>query len=96
VREVANARAESYEDRFTPYVGSLAGGPGPFDFTQFNSNTVLRWEYHPGSSLYLVWTQGRQDFEPVGGGVLSDDFDHLFHVQPANTFLVKVVHWFDW
>jgi len=96
VREVANARAESYEDRFTPYAGSLAGGPGPFDFTQFNSNTVLRWEYHPGSSLYLVWTQGRQDFEPVGGGVLSDDLDHLFHVQPANTFLVKVVHWFDW
>ena len=96
VREVANARAENYEARFAPYTGSLAGGPGPFDFTQFNSNTVLRWEYRPGSSLYGVWTQGRQDFEPVAGGPWSDDLDHLFKVQPANTFLVKAVHWFDW
>ena len=96
VREVTNARAESYDARFAPYTGSLAGGPGPFDFTQFNSNTVLRWEYRPGSSLYVVWTQGRQDDEPVAGGPWSDDLDHLFHVSPANTFLVKAVHWFDW
>jgi hypothetical protein len=42
-------------------------------------------------------TQGRQNFEPGSEPPpLSDDFDQLFHAHPANTFLVKAVHWFDW
>ena len=95
VREVVNARADHYDDRFAPY--ALGGDPGGFDVRQFNSSTVLRWEYSPGSSLYLVWTQGRQNFEPGSEPPpLSDDFDQLFHAHPANTFLVKAVHWFDW
>jgi len=95
VREVVNARADKYADRFAPY--ALGGDAGGFDVREFNSNTVLRWEYRPGSSLYLVWSQGRQDFVP--GSVLpplSEDVDQLFKAHPANTFLVKAVHWFDW
>ena len=58
---------------------------------------MLRWEYRPGSSLCFVWTQGRQDFEPLAGTrALSGDFDRLFQVHPANTFLLKVARWFDW
>jgi hypothetical protein len=59
------------------------------------TNTVLRWEYLPGSSLYLVWSQGRQNFDPLEGSTLSDDVDKLFHTHPANTFLIKAVHWFE-
>jgi hypothetical protein len=45
----------------------------------------------------VVWTQGRQDFEPLEGTRrLSDDVDRLFQTHPANTFLVKATHWFDW
>ena len=29
-----------------------------FSYVQFNSNLVLRWEYIPGSELFLVWSQG--------------------------------------
>ena len=95
VREVANARAEKYADRFVPY--AIAGDAGGFDVRQFNSNTVLRWEYSPGSSFYLVWQQGRQNFDPSEGSPpLSEDLDKLLDAHPANTFLVKVVHWFDW
>jgi hypothetical protein len=98
VREVANARAEHYADRFAPYGdAAVTADPGGFDVRQFNSSTVLRWEYQPGSSLYLVWTQGRQNFEPGSGPPpLSNDLDELLHAHPANTFLVKAVHWFDW
>ena len=47
--------------------------------------------------MYLVWTQGRQNFEPGGGPPpLSNDLDELFRAHPANTFLVKAVQWFDW
>ena len=97
VREVSNARAEKYSDRFTPYTGPAAANPGGFNFKAFNSNTVLRWEYRPGSSLYLVWTQGRQASENLEGTrTLSGDLDHLFQQHPADTFLIKVAHWFDW
>jgi len=95
VREVVNARANNYADRFAPYAGPA--DTRPFDFREFNSSTVLRWEYRPGSSMYLVWTQGRQNFDSLEQSrTMSDDFDQLFHAHPANTFLVKAVHWFDW
>ncbi|HET7224608.1 MAG TPA: DUF5916 domain-containing protein [Candidatus Eisenbacteria bacterium] len=96
VREVVNARAAHYADRFAPYAAAVAGNPRAFNVKDFNSSTVLRWEYRPGSSLYLVWTQGRQDFESLEGSrALSGDLDRLFRVHPANTFLIKVAHWFD-
>ena len=98
VREAAHPRAARYDDRFVPYANAaVAANPVAFNFKAFNSSTVLRWEYRPGSSLYLVWTQGRQDFEPLEGSrALSGDLDRLFRVHPADTFLVKVAHWFDW
>ena len=97
VREVVNARADKYADRFAPYGdAAVTANPGAFDVREFNSSTVMRWEYHPGSSLYLVWTQGRQNPEPGGGSSdLSDDLDQLFRAHPANTYLIKVTHWFD-
>ena len=97
VREVSNARAEKYADRFSPYTGPEAADPGAFNVKDFNSSTVLRWEYRPGSSLYVVWTQGRQGVEPFEGDrPLTGDLDHLFRIHPENTFLIKVAHWFDW
>jgi hypothetical protein len=98
VRELANPRAREFVDRFQPYADTaVSNNPGGFNFKQFRSNTVLRWEYKPGSTIYLVWTQGRQDFEP-GFGVRSfgEDFRELFRSHPDNTFLIKVSHWFDW
>ena len=81
----------------TVWLGGCSGNPGGLNFKAFNSTTVIRWEYRPGSSLYAVWTQGRQDLEPLAGArALSGDFDRLFRVHPADTFLIKVAHWFDW
>ena len=98
VREVANARAARYADRFTPFdTTGVPNQPGPFNVKAFNSNMVLRWEYRPGSAIYLVWSQGRSDFEPAAGTrTFSGDMDRLFHTHPLNTFLIKATHWFDW
>ena len=98
VRELADPRAREFVDRFQPYGDTaVSNNPGGFNFKQFRSNTVLRWEYKPGSTIYLVWTQGREDFES-GFGVRSfgEDFRELFRSHPDNTFLIKVSHWFDW
>jgi hypothetical protein len=61
-----------------------------FNFMQFRSNLVFRWEYIPGSVLYLVWTQDRTDFTNLGEFDFSNDMDQLFSTTPHNVFLVKV------
>jgi hypothetical protein len=79
-------------------------GPGPagvlqrsnpdFRVRSLQTNAVLRWEYRPGSTLYLVWTQSRS-------GAFSDPtFDagqdlgrELFRDPPTNVLLVKLNYW---
>lgn len=99
IRELsANPRAVEYANRFQPYGDTaVANHAGGFNFRQFRSNVVLRWEYAPGSTVYLVWTQGRQDSGPDGSATAyGSDIRNLFRTRPDNTFLVKVAHWFDW
>lgn len=60
-----------------------------FNFKQFRSNLVARWEYIPGSTLYLVWSQGRTDFSESGDFNFNNDMQDLFDVHPYNIFLIK-------
>jgi Domain of unknown function (DUF5916)/Carbohydrate family 9 binding domain-like len=94
LREVsATPRADRYDDRFQPFAGP---GPGDFNIKFFNSNFVVRWEYKPGSTLFLVWNQGRDDFEPTQGTrSVTGDFDKLFRAYPRNTFLIKASYWLN-
>ncbi|HYT84124.1 MAG TPA: DUF5916 domain-containing protein, partial [Gemmatimonadales bacterium] len=90
VRELANPRADRFVDRFQPY----AAVPGHENFKAFNSNMVLRWEYRPGSTLFVVWSQGRVDPNDVDTSrPMTRDFRRLFDQHPQNTFLVKVSYW---
>ena len=95
VRELAAPRASDYDARYTPYA---VGTPGGFNFKQFRSNVVLRWEYRPGSALFVVWTQGRQPDVPPVMGTQSfwKDIGDLFDAHPDNTFLVKASYWLNW
>ncbi|MBI2403035.1 MAG: carbohydrate binding family 9 domain-containing protein [Gemmatimonadetes bacterium] len=97
VRELADPRAPTYDDRYQPYGDpAVAGNPGGFNFKQFRSNVVLRWEYQPGSTLFLVWAQGRGASAPTeGSGSLAGDFGELFRLRADNTFLVKASYWIN-
>ncbi|MBC8385270.1 MAG: carbohydrate binding family 9 domain-containing protein [Candidatus Cloacimonetes bacterium] len=66
-----------------------------FNYKAFNSNLVIRWEFSPGSNLYLVWSQNRSDY--ISDGVFSyyNDMKTLFYDHPHNVFLIKVNHWFS-
>jgi uncharacterized protein DUF5916/cellulose/xylan binding protein with CBM9 domain len=89
----ATPRADRYDGRFQPFAGP---GPGDFNIKFFNSNFVVRWEYKPGSTLFLVWNQGRDDFEPTQGTrSVTGDFDKLFRAYPRNTFLIKASYWLN-
>jgi hypothetical protein len=70
--------------------------PNPdFNYRQFRSNLVARWEYRPGSVLYLVWTQSRTSFEEITNDDLGDNFSSLFSQHPENIFLIKFSYWFS-
>jgi len=63
-----------------------------FNVQEFLSNLVVRWEFNPGSSVYLVWSQSRNSFNDSGQMDFFDDMGDLFNGKdnkPHNVFLVK-------
>ncbi len=64
-----------------------------FNFKSLRGSAVLRWEYLPGSTLYLVWTQERVDDSDPGQFRFGRAVSHLFKAQPDNIFLVKLSFW---
>ena len=64
-----------------------------FNVREFNSNLVVRWEFQPGSLMYVVWSQARSDFIQNGRFEISNDAGALFDVHPYNIFLLKVSKW---
>jgi hypothetical protein len=65
-----------------------------FNFSQFRSNLVVRWEYRPGSTLYFVWSQGRTGSGTDGNFSYRSDMKNLFGITPQNVFLLKFSYWF--
>jgi len=62
-----------------------------FNFKQFRSNMLLRWEYTPGSTLFLVWSQGRTDYEECNCEFdFKSNLADLFKVSPRDIFLLKL------
>jgi hypothetical protein len=108
-KRVADPRAARYADRFELLTTREADGviytdvdgngteesfDNPdFNFKQFRSNTVLRWEYRPGSTLFVVWSQGRNDFIENGAFDFSGNVRTLFDVHPRNVFMIKASYW---
>lgn len=92
-RELNAPRSHQYDDRFRSY---RATAPSGFNVKQFNSNAVLRWEYRPASTLFVVWQQGRG--EELGGRgtfVPGRDVRDLFGTRPLNTVLLKLSYWLN-
>lgn len=92
VRQLATARAEQYADRYQPWSGQAPDAD--FNVKQLRTNTVLRWEYRPGSTLFVVWSQGRnQNERDPGSFEPRRDYGNLFAARPDNVFLVKGSYW---
>jgi hypothetical protein len=66
-----------------------------FNFQEFRSNLVAKWQCFPGSFLYFVWSSGRTDFTQNADASLGESFKQLWGVFPHNIFLVKFNYWFS-
>jgi hypothetical protein len=90
--ELVAPRAASLADRYAPF--AYDGNPD-FNVHSFRTTNVLRWEYRPGSTLFVVWQQGRDGFESQGDFALRRDVGRTFHVPAQNAFLIKVSRWLN-
>jgi hypothetical protein len=80
-------------------------GPGPaaafsfsdpnFKFISLRGNAVLRWEYLPGSALYVVWTQTRAHSEVSGDFQFRNALRQMVDIRPDNIFMVKLSYWWS-
>jgi hypothetical protein len=66
-----------------------------FNIRQLNTNAVLRWEYRPGSTLFVVWSQGRDDFEADGRFRPRRDAGELFRAPGTHVLLIKASYWLN-
>jgi hypothetical protein len=65
-----------------------------FNFREFRSNLVLRWEVRPGSALYLVWSHDRGSYESRGQRDWGYNWDKLIEASGGNVLLAKFSYWF--
>lgn len=63
-----------------------------FTFMQYRSNVVLRWEYIPGSTVFLVWSQSRTGNDAFSHFSVPDISRNLFDIRAHNVFLVKFTY----
>ena len=109
-KAVTDPRATDKEKRYAGLSmqpmndGSLLGsyrgdqlrmGNPDFNWREFKSNLVLRWEYRAGSFFYCVWSQYRSDAADIGGFAPASQYERLFSAHPDNTLLLKFSYWFS-
>lgn len=64
-----------------------------FTLRSLRGNAVLRWEYLPGSTLYVVWTRSSASELARGSIVFGDDARALLREPAENIVLIKLNYW---
>lgn len=91
-----DAAARTYRvDENADGTADYSFGNPDFNAREFRSNLVLRWEYLPGSTLFVVWSQGRSGYFGDGSFDFGRDLDGLFGIHPHDVFLVKFSYCFQ-
>ena len=109
-RRVADPKARNVSDRFEFLTktndGLLVDGANHvyhdfadydfnFNFQEFRSNFVARWEYKTGSTIYFVWTHNRSSYKEVYDSSLFDSLKGLKKLSAQNAFMIKLSYWFS-
>jgi hypothetical protein len=91
-RELAAPRTFDFK-QFETADGSLPFDNPDFNIKSLKVNAVFRWEFTPGSTLYGVWTQQRQDLSHPGQLRFRRDAAALFSAPADDVFLIKMTYW---
>lgn len=73
----------------------FAIGNPDFNFKSLRLNLIYRWEFLPGSTLFLVWSHDRTNFDDPGQFQLGKSFSNLMNSESNNIFMAKITYWFN-
>lgn len=80
-------------DQLVPYSYDKTVNPTPdFNEKTVNANLVFRWEYLPGSTFYLVWTQARYGDNGIYNRTFSNNFSDAFKLPMDNVIVAKITY----
>jgi hypothetical protein len=91
-KEVTDGRAAEYADRYQPFDYT---DDADFNYRSFRTTNVLRWEYKPGSTVFVVWQQRREGDGEDGHFRFGRDFGGVYGLPSHNVFLVKLSYWLN-
>jgi hypothetical protein len=91
-KELVAPLSRDHGQRYAPFVYD---DTADFNVLSFRTTNVLRWEFSPGSSLFVVWQQGREDRIDGDDFRSGRDYGDLFRTPPSNTLLIKIAHWLN-
>jgi hypothetical protein len=66
-----------------------------FNFHQFRSNLVAKWEYRLGSFIYFVWSSERTENTSESNVSVGESYKQIRSIFPNNIFLIKLNYWFS-
>ena len=72
----------------------LVGNPD-FNYQELRSNFVIRWEYRPGSTIYLVWTHNRFHDSDIYDSSAWNSLKGISGISSDNALMVKLSYWFS-
>lgn len=90
--EVVAPRAADYEDRKRP---TAYAGDDRFLVAEVRSNLVLRWDYWPGSSMYLAWAHEQLHDGDHRTLDLTRDVPAMLGARTTDTLFFKWAHYLD-
>jgi hypothetical protein len=79
--------------RTRDYAPTTYGRNPNFNFRSLRGSAVARWEFRPGSALYVVWNENRADAQPFGDFRARRDLTSLRDARSKDVFLVKISYW---
>jgi hypothetical protein len=74
-------------------VNAVQFGNPDFNFRSVRGSAVARWEFRPGSAMYVVWSENREDVVPQGDFRFRRDFAALPNAPSEDVFLIKFSYW---
>ena len=81
------------DDDYTPMSADEVGFSPDFNFRSVRGSAVVRWEFRPGSALYVVWNENRSDVAAVGDLRFRRDLSALPNAPSEDVFMIKFSYW---
>ena len=92
---VENVDGKQVTDEIGNVIVDYSSDSPDFNYQEFRSNLVLRWEYKTGSTLYFVWTNTSFSDQPQYNPSVWNSFKNISKLKAQNAFMIKLSYWFS-